>query len=106
MTVGVQEQNMIRGAVHREIRVGDFVDVLATVSIFHTRDWASSTRVTFKPLRVVRLATASVVRTVVPRPVTIGLPTGPEKKSDESSPGTRVQRGPKKMAAGLDCAFE
>ena len=64
----VQEQNTIRQANAREIRKGDFVEVLATVDI--SERWRYNKKevyVTWKPIHVVRLATAAIVRDVLPR---------------------------------------
>ena len=87
--VAVQDQNTIRQANFREIRRGDFVEVLATMDI--NERWRYNKKevfVTWKPIHVVRLATAATVRDVIPRVLPVDGEEG-EALSRELESGER-----------------
>ncbi|KAI0087681.1 hypothetical protein BDY19DRAFT_907136 [Irpex rosettiformis] len=99
--IGVQEQNVVRRASAMEIRKGDFVDVTATLSIRVKRQYNSKqVYVTFKPIQVVRLATAAIVKNVVVEK-TLQTEDMMNTEGDRAGPSLTITR-PRKIAPQVD----
>ncbi len=63
--IGIQEGGKLQPADHRAIRRGDFVDIVATLSIVHKRDVTENyIHIGLNPVQIVRLASMHTVKGV------------------------------------------
>lgn len=83
ISLGIQENGIVRPADHRVFHRGDFVSIVATIEISCKREFNRiNVRTTFKPVQMVRLATAAMAKQISGRNVR-GDEDGEQKADDD-----------------------